>query len=143
MNAEELLKTMFRSFFVITTGALTSMFVFCLILYPEARFTLHDIGRILLMAAFTDLAFLIFYSGKELGKKQMYLRQAVHLPVLLAIVLYLAGRWDWVNLNRVNEVFVFLSLFLVVYAVVCAITAYQDKKLADRLNRSLRERYRS
>ena len=143
MNAEELLKTMFRSFFVITTGALASMFVFCLILHPEVRFTLHDIGGILLVAFLTDLPFIIFYSGRELSKKQMYLRRAVHFSVLLAIVLYLACLWDWVSINRTKEVFVFLSIFVVVYAVVFVITAYQDKKLADRLNRSLRERYRS
>ncbi|RCX16371.1 DUF3021 family protein [Anaerobacterium chartisolvens] len=143
MNAEELLKTMFRSFFIITAGIVISMYVFCLIFYPDASFTLYDIGGILLLAVISDLPYLLFYSGKELSKKQMYLRKSVHLPVLLAVVLYFAHLWDWVNLNSTKEVLVLLLLILIVYAIVFAITIYYDKKLADKLTHRLRERYRS
>mgnify|MGYP001385392859 CR=1 FL=1 len=143
MNAEELLKTMLRSFFIIATGIVISMYLFCLIFYPDASFTLHDIGGILLLAFFGDLPYLIFYSGKELSKKQMYLRKSIHLPVLLAVVLYFAHLWEWVSLNRSKEVFVFLLLVLAVYAIVFAIAVHYDKKLAEKLNHRLRERYRS
>lgn len=142
MNAEELLKTMFRSFFIIATGIVIAMYVFCMIFSPSASFTLHDIGGILLLAFFSDLPYVIFYSGNELSKKQMYIRKAVHLPVLLAVVLYFAYLWDWVSLNNTKEVVVFLLLVLAVYAIVLAITVYYDKKLADKLNNRLRERYR-
>jgi hypothetical protein len=143
MNIEELLKAMFRSYFMIATGTVASMYVFCLLFYPNAVFTLHDIGRILLMAFFTDLPFLIFYSGKELSKKQMYIRQSVHLLAILTIVLYFAYLWNWVSLTRTKDVLVFLLLVLVVYAIVFMTTTYHDKKLADKLNHRLRERYHS
>ena len=143
MNAEELLKTMFRSFFIIATGIVISMYVFCLVFNPDANFTLHDIGGILLLAFISDLPYLLLYSGKELSKKQMYIRKAVHLPVLLAMVLYFSHLWNWVDLNRTKEVLVLLLLVLAVYAIVFAITVYYDKKLADKLNHRLKERYRS
>ena len=143
MNAEELLKVMFRSFFMIATGVAASMYVFCLIFNPNISFTLHDIGRILLMAFVSDLPFLIFYSGKELSKKQMFIRQLVHLPVLLAVLLFCAYIWDWVSINNTKEVLVFLLLGFLVYVIVFMITTYQDKKLADKLNLHLKERFRS
>ncbi len=143
MNAEEILKTMFRSFFIIATGIVISMYVFCLIFYPDASFTLYDIGGILKLAFISDLPYLLFYSNKELSKKQMYIRKSVHLPVLLAVVLYFAYLWDWVDLNHMKEVIVLLLLILIVYVVVFAITICYDKKLADKLNHRLRERYRS
>lgn len=143
MNAEEILKTMFRSFFIIATGIVISMYVFCLIFYPDASFTLYDIGWILKLAFISDLPYLLFYSNKELSKKQMYIRKSVHLPVLLAVVLYFAYLWDWVDLNHMKEVIVLLLLILIVYVVVFAITICYDKKLADKLNHRLRERYRS
>lgn len=142
MNAEELLKKMFRSFFMIATGIVVSMYLFCLILYPDVTFTLQDIGRILLMAVLSDLPLLIFYSGNELSKKQMYIRKSVHLLALLAVTLYCANTWNWISIKSAKEVSVFLMLVLLVYIIVLGVTTYNDKKLADKMNRYLKERYR-
>ena len=141
MQGEELFKKMFYSFFVITTGVTVSMYVFCLIFNPGVSFSLNDIGRILVMGLASDLPFLIYYSRRELGKKQMFIRAVIHVIVLLAILLYFAQRWDWVSINNPQEVLVFVLLVLGVYAVVSVVTAYRDKKLADKLNDSLKERY--
>lgn len=143
MNAENMLKKMFHSYFTIVTGIIASMYVFCLIFNPNASFSLHDIGGIFLMAFVSDLPYLLFYSGKELSKKQMYIRISVQLPVLLSIVLYFAYLWDWVSLSQTKEVLVFVLLFLFVYIMVYVTSKYHDQKLADRLNHRLRERYRS
>jgi len=141
MFGEELLKLMFRSFFVITTGVVVSMYVFCLIFTPEATFYLEDIGRILLMAVAGDIPFIIFYSQKELSKKKMFIRFIIHFLVLLAILLYFAHLWDWVNLKSPKEVAVLILLIIGVYAIVVIAINYQDKRLADKLNESLKKRY--
>jgi hypothetical protein len=143
MRIEELIKVMLRSFFVITTGIVVSIYVFCLIFTPEAVFTLGDIGRILLMALASDLAYVIYYSPRELGRKQMFLRMAVHFPVLLAILLYFAQLWAWISLKDPKEVAVFILLVIGVYAVVFTAAAHKDKMLADKLNESLKRRYHS
>ncbi len=143
MRIEELLKTMLRSFFIITTGITVSTYVFCLLFYPDAVFTLNDIARILLMALASDMAHVIFLSRRELSKKQMLLRKIIHLLVLSAMLLYFAFLWDWVKLNKAGEVVVFLFFVWTVYVVVYLMTSYRDKKLTERINSRLKERYRS
>lgn len=143
MRIEELIKVMLRSFFVITTGIVVSICVFCLIFTPESMFSVADLGRILLMALASDLPYVIYYSPKELDRKQMLLRMAVHFPVLLAILLYFAQLWDWVSLSDPKEVAVFILLVIGVYAAVFTIAAHKDRKLADKLNESLKRRYHS
>lgn len=143
MRLEELLKNMFRSFFVITTGIVASIYVFCLVFNPAAKFTLSDFGRVLIMAVASSLPFFIFYSRKELSKKQMFIRQVIHLLVLLCTLLFFASFWDWVNISNPAECVLFILLVIGDYAAVLAINAYQDKKLADKLNDRLQKRYHS
>jgi len=141
MRIGELLKTMLYSFFIITTGIVVSMYVFCLIFYPDVSFSLDDIGRILLMALASELPYVIFLSRDELSRKQMLIRFAIHAPVLFAILLFFSHIWDWVDISKATEVAVFFALVAGVYIGVLLITSYRDKKLADKLNDSLKDRY--
>ena len=141
MRIGELAKAMLRSFFVITTGIVVSMYLFCLLLAPQSEFSVGEIGKILLMALMSDLLFLLFWSPKELGKMQMARRTAIHAPVLMAVLLYLAQRWDWVELDRANEVALFLLLVAGVYVAVLLANALREKKLAMQLTARIQERY--
>lgn len=143
MRKEELLKKMINSFFMITTGVVISMYVFCLIFNPDAKFTLTDIGRILVMAFVSDLPFLIFLSSRELSKKQMLIRSIIHFIVLSAVLLYFAFLWEWVNPREEKEIGVFLLFVLLVYVVVFLTSKYRDGKLSDKLNDQLKQRYGS
>lgn len=143
MRFEELVKNMIRSYFVIVTGITVSIYVFCLLINPDAVFSIHDIGRILLMALVSDLPHLIFLSHRELGKKQMMIRMIIHYIVLSAILLYFAFLWDWVSSGSVQQIAVFLFLVLAVYIFVSMMIRFRDKKLTDQINRKLKERYRS
>ena len=141
MRKEELLKTMVRSYFVITTGVAVSLFVFCRIFSPDAVFSLRDVGRILLMGLWGDLPHLIFLSSRELDRKQMLLRSILHALVLTGLLLTCAIRWQWINPASVPEVAVFLLSVFGVYALVIIMTDRRDRKLTDRINLRLRERY--
>ena len=143
MQIKDLLKAMFQSFFVITTGVTMAMYLTCLLLYPDTVLTPGDIGGIFLVALLCDVSFLVFASRKELGKKQMAVRFCIHIPLVHAIVLGLAWKWDWVNIDKPLEVAVFVLLILGVYAIVLAVGYRQDKKTADRLNDSLKKKYHS
>ena len=121
MPVRDLLKVMFQSFFVIVTGVTLAMYLSCLIFYPEAVFSPVDIGG--------------------LGKKKMLLRFCIHIPLVVAVVLWFAWRWNWINIYRAAEVAVYILLILGVYAITLAVSFYQDKKTADRMNDSLKERY--
>lgn len=141
MRTEELLRTMVRSYFIITTGVTVSLFVFCRIFVPDALFSLRDIGRILLMAFWGDLPYLIFLSPKELGRNQMLLRTALHALVLAGILLTCAIRWQWVDPASIAQVAVFLLSVSGVYALVVFMTDCRDKKLTEKINLRLKERY--
>lgn len=141
MPVRDLLKVMFQSFFVIVTGVTLAMYLSCLIFYPEAVFSTVDIGGILLVGLLSDATFLVFCSRKELGKKKMLLRFCIHIPLVVAVVLWFAWRWNWINIYRAAEVAVYILLILGVYAITLAVSFYQDKKTADRMNDSLKERY--
>lgn len=143
MRKEELVKKMINSFFMITTGIVISMYVFCLIFNPDVRFTLADIGRIILMAAVSDLALIIFFCRRELNKKQMLMRYIIHFIVLSAILLYFSFLWDWVNPRDTKEIAVFLISILLVYVVIFLFNRYRDRKLSDKLNDKLKQRYDS
>lgn len=143
MSIEELLRNMVRSFYMITTGIVISMYVFCMLFRPDAAFSIDDIGRILLMAAASDLPYIIFLSSRELSKNQMLIRQIVHLIILSGTLLYFASLWEWVRLGNGKEVAVFLLSVLAVYTAIFWATGYRDKKLTEKINSRLRERYRS
>ena len=98
MPVRDLLKVMFQSFFVIVTGVTLAMYLSCLIFYPEAVFSTVDIGGILLVGLLSDATFLVFCSRKELGKKKMLLRFCIHIPLVVAVVLWFAWRWNWICL---------------------------------------------
>ena len=141
MRLKELLKYMFHSFFIITTGIVFSMYVFCLIFSPQATFSVAVFGVILLSAFVTNLPMLIYYSPKELPKEKMLIRIILHFFVLLAILLVLSQLWDWVDFSKPSEIVVYILLVLVVYTTVQLITAYREKKLATSLNKKLKQRY--
>lgn len=143
MRAEELLKRIIGSFFMITTGIVISMYVFCLIFNPDVRFTLTDIGRIILMAAVSDLALIIFFSRRELDKKQMFMRYIIHFIVLSSMLLYFMFLWDWLKPRDAKEITVFLITVLIVYVVIFMTNRYKDRKLSDKLNDKLKQRYGS
>lgn len=143
MRLEELLKTMLSSFFVITTGTIASLYVFCLIFSPDATFQLGDIGKILIMAFASDLPYVVYYSRKELSKKQMFIRTFIHILTVLTVLLYFAHIWYWIDISNLKHVAVFILLVVGVYAIVLAVTTYQDKKLSDKLNDNLKKRYHS
>jgi hypothetical protein len=143
MRIEELTRAMLRIFTILVTIVTLGMYVFCIVFNPNTNITPADIGGILLMALVIDLTFFIFLSRKELSKKQMIFRVVVHIPILFAVLLYFVHLWNWVDIRDPIEVIFFLLFVLGGYALVLTVTAYQDKKTADKLNAVLKKRYRS
>lgn len=143
MPVKELLKVMLHSFFVIATGTVMAMFVSCLVLNPEAVFSVADIGGILLVALLSDLPFCVFLSRSELSKRQMAARFAIHILLVVILVLGFAWFWGWMDIEKPVEVALFVLLTLGVYAIVFAAARYRDRRTADRLNDELKKRYPS
>ena len=71
-------KEMIRSYFTATTGIVISLYLVCLLFYPDGAFSPPDIGRILLTAFFCTLPCVaIFLLKKPAGNEQSYSRPVI------------------------------------------------------------------
>lgn len=142
MNFETLLKEMARAFLIIVTGIVAGNYAISLIFTPDAFFPVSHFGRILLCALLSDFPYIIFYSPKELSKRQMFIRHVIHGIVLLAVLLIMASIWNWIDFGNPFEMAIYLLVIAAIYVVVYASSYFADKKTADKLNEGLRERYK-
>ena len=141
MNFDEIIARIRASFFVIFSGSVLAMYVFNLIL-GDGTIRLHNITALLIMTVFAELAFFIFYAKRELNKRQLLARFAIHLLAILGIMLSVAGFMGWISWGEPASVLVFVGTVVVVYVMVSVISEHQSKKLAARMNDKLKERYK-
>lgn len=139
MEIKSLIHAMAKTFFIVTAGLVGSIAVFCSIFARDAAFGVNIFWRILLLAALTTLPSLVLYSPKELSKKEVLVRQAIHLAILLSILLYLGYVWDWVVMSQPIQLAFYLFLIIIVYLAVKLLVFQRDKKVADQLNIGLKK----
>ena len=143
MQFKEILKKMLHSYFVVTTGIVFSIYLYCLLFNPAGIFTKTDIGRILLLAFYCALTYIVFYSKRELVGIQLIVREIICFILITFIVLFCSDRWEWINLSSWVEILFFLLVILVVRVIVILVTRYRDKKMTNKINDKLKERYHS
>jgi len=141
MGIKEITREMVYSFFVIFSGSVLAMYVYLLI-FGQNTVDIHHITALLVMTVLADLASFVFYSRKDLSKKQMFVRYVIHLAVIIGIMLSAATYLEWVRWHEPVQIIVFVGLVVAVYTMVMIIDEYQNKKLADKLNQKLKERYK-
>lgn len=138
MTLKEMLMTMLRSFFIIITGEIVAVWLFCTALVPEALFTVDFLSQMLLLTLACVALFVVFYSPKELGKVQVRIRMAIHLALLITIVLSLLIVWGWIE-PCVPHVLAAVGLVLLVYACVTCTVFYRDRQTAMKFNEVLKK----
>jgi uncharacterized membrane protein len=136
---KEFLLKMIRAFFTIMAGILIATTVYCTIFVPDLTFGIDFLWQIIVMAFLTTLPAFIFYTKKELSKKQMLARQIIHACVLLALILSIAYFLGWIEPASIVQLAVFLALVACVYLVVRVLSFHHDKKIAERLNIGLKK----
>jgi len=141
MGIKEITREMVYSFFVIFSGSVLAMYVYLLI-FGQNTVDIHHITALLVMTVLADLASFVFYSRKDLSKKQMFVRYVIHLAVIIGIMLSAATYLEWVRWHEPVQIIVFVGLVVAVYTIVMITDEYQNKKLADKLNQKLKERYK-
>ena len=142
MDIKEIARRMFHSFFIILGGSLMAMYVFMLLFAQDDFVHMKDITALFVIAIVTDLAHFIFYSKKEPGRKQMLVRLIIQLIFVVTVILFIANFMEWIQFGEPVQVIVFIGLIITVYIIVVAIDSYKLRKLADKLNQKLKERYR-
>ncbi len=133
------LKEMLLDFLLITAGISLSATVFCTIFYQDVRFGIELLWQVAALSFFCTLPGFVFYSKKELMKKQMLTRQIIHLCILIVLLLFFTYHWNWIDWRNIVQPVIFIAMFALVYVVVCYFTYKRDEKVASMLNERLAE----
>ena len=142
MNLKEIFHRMFYSFFVILSCSLIGSFILQIILNKDGILYSNDITALIIVSVMATLSYFIFYSRKELAKKQLLVRYIIHMVYISALLFFTAIFMEWISRDSIFQIIIFLILVVVIYIAVINISNYQAKKTADLINKKLQERYK-
>lgn len=136
-----ILKTIFQTFCYVLSGSILCTATFITIFYPDAELNVSLLWQVFLMSFISALGALIYISKKELGKKQMKIRQTFHFIYTLGVVFGIAITCDWIDASKIPELLVMLLMVSGVYFAVCRAMFLWSEKEAESINRRLRKIY--
>lgn len=134
------IRQLLQMYFVIYTGSMMGTLCFCIVFRPQVELDIFYLAWTFLFSLLADLPGLVFYSSKELSKKQWRVRQLIHL-VLLETVLLIAG-YVTKMYEGLLEGFCFGIVVFIVYLMVWFFSYLFDKQTANLLNQKIQERRR-
>lgn len=141
MDIKEVVRSIFNTFFIIFTCSIIGMVIFFRLLGLDFA-PLRDIVGIFVTVIFTSLAEIVLYSKRELKRLELFVRHVVHLLAIMGISLAVASYMRWILWSVPITVIRFTGLIAGIYIAVIAILFFESKKLADKLNEKLKERYK-
>jgi len=141
MDFKEIVRYMGYSFFSIFTGCVLARYVYALV-SGRGTFGVHDITALLVMAVFSTLSYFIFYSKRELSRKQMLMRYIIHMSVIIGVMLMTASYMEWISWSKPIQIVVFAGVVVGVYIMVVVVNVLHDKKMADQMTQNLNERFK-
>lgn len=138
MGIHELIKKIMNDFFIITTGILIAFIAYICLYQPELSLHAVDLITIVFSGLITSMLSIVFYSNKELSKKQMIIRQVIHFILLEVLIVGSAFRQKDIDKGDYEKA---VSIFLVVFIIYLAVRIRSwlfDKKDADKINEKLK-----
>lgn len=133
------LKNLLQVFLLITAGTIISATIYCTLFFQDITFGIDLLWQLVAVAFFCTVPCLMFYSKKELSKKTMLIRHIIHLCVTLAILIFFAYFWTWIDVGSIIQPIVFVVLVSVVYVTVTFFAYQIDKMTAKQLNERLQQ----
>ena len=135
MELQQLIKKLIISYPLIYGGAMIATLIYCLVFEPDASFGLDYFGWMLLFALAGDLPSVLFYSRKELTRRQWNVRTLVHFLILELVLLIFAQKLELYH--TFQQGLFFAALVLAVYLIVMfgcfAGNSAEAKKINERL----------
>ena len=92
MNIRTLLRTFIQHFFIIYAFSMIITPVFCMIFAIDVQFPVHYFWQMMSFSLLADMPLLIFYSSRELSRRQWIIRSIVHTLVLECALMYAGFR---------------------------------------------------
>ena len=139
MNMRELVRMMLLQFFICYTCTMAATLFFSKFVNtpPIMMLEIDYLWHCGIFSIFAILPGAVYYSGEELSTKQWKNRTIAHTILLLA-VLMTAGRIINMYENLIGGVLFFITV-LVIDGLVRWLTYLGDQKIADAINKELKE----
>lgn len=132
----DFIKRIFLTFAMVLTGITICSAFFVTVFFPGVEFVIV-LWEIIAMSAASALGNLIFYSRRVIGRKQMLIRNIIHLIYIVIIVLGGAFLWGWITPGRIGQLVVMILLILITYSVVMYVNVKMENKTAEEINKKL------
>jgi len=136
----ERLPKMLETTLIAFTGSMVCMYIYLLVFRIEV-IHVHHLTAAFAMNILLSLTQLIFLSKRELSRRQMFVRNCIHFVICLAVTLTIATFMGWVMWSQPISIVVFAGMVMFIYGLMSLRELYQSKKLADKLNEKLKEKY--
>lgn len=141
MNRKELLRMLMNHFFICYTCTMFATYLFCSLNTPvTTTISINYLWKTALFSICADIPTVVYYSKKELSRKQWWIRTAIH-TVLLEVVLLTAGYYSGMYAGWGGFV-LFFFVILAVDMVVRFVSYLNDRNTADEINAQLRKERR-
>ena len=142
MNYKEIAKEIVEVFFVIFAIAIVGNATWVHFEGIES-IQVSIIFGILILSFATSLTCIVFYSRRELNRREVLIRYLIHFVLVFAIVLGFATYMGWMYWGMPIIVIRFCIFVFILYLAVHGVVFLQTKMLADQLNKKLKERYKN
>jgi len=125
---------------VVFAGAVLAMYIDRLI----TGATTIDVSTITGLLIFSILSNLLrfIFPKKKISRTQLFIYVGVHLSAIVALGLAVASLMGWITWGDPIRIIFFIGQIVIVYTVLSVIGTRRTKKLADELNKKLKERYK-
>jgi uncharacterized membrane protein (DUF485 family) len=113
---------------------------------PNATINTKDLGALILLAIAADLSYFVFYSKKDLTRKELLIRHIIQLIYFIFETLFIAYNAKWIirsHADETKQALVFVGLVVITCIIVFVISNYHAQKTADMLNEKLKQRYKN
>ena len=141
MDIKQFLKEAVDSFYIIFFFAIVGLVVYLHILGYEFV-PMRDIVGVFVASVVASLAGFVLYSSREPKRTELLIRHIIHLFAIMGISLSIATFMGWISWSVPSLVVRFAGTIFAIYIVVLAVIFYRNKRLMDKMNEKLKERYR-
>lgn len=133
------LKNMFRVFVFVTAGNTIGAAVFLTLLGREFMLNYLFLWQMIGIAVVCAFGNMIFWSKKELSKRQIKLRYIIHYIYNNIVVVGLAFMLGWIELGDPYDIIAMFVLVAIVYSTITTLIVKTDRQTAEELNKKLRK----
>ena len=141
MDYKKITREIIEAFFVVYTVAFIINGIFLYLPGVETiKVTL--IFDMMLISIATSLPTIVVYSRRELKRRELIFRIFIQFVLTLSSALAVATYMRWIAWSVPTSVFGFSITVVLVFITAHGIFFFETKKLADKLNEKLKERYK-